>query len=524
MHRALQTPELFRLICLEITAVPRDAYLPGESRHELTKEQSRTLASLARTCTKTSGIALDLLWVFQNTFLRALDCMPRGTWNKDKSVRRVISSLDWERPSHYLRRVRFLSCSDASFPKDINLPALCETLRLSLPTPHLFPNLRGITWTFDDPSSLCSVASFLTPTITTVVLGKFGALPTLTLLSTLAVRCPSLRDVKLIQDPPAAPQVDVVSSFVQTLQQIRFLDLRYLDAAGWDYLANLPSLEVLLVQTLTSLPPPVTGNSPKKFGALRQLLLVDTPFENIMAAIGVLSCTLIQVHFGFWPPPAPSSLMQICVAIQKHLSGSDLILLGLGTDKTTSQLIGLGPPATITTIRPLLSFTNLFHVTLGASTGLDLDDNAMCSMAKAWPRISLLYLPCFNVAAHIRTTLLSLLHLAENCPKLGRLRLPVDASVVPVLAGDEQRTVSQHTLYSWKVGDSVIASPLGVARFLSGLFPNLRSIRSSRSREEHALADAEAVNDMWGTVESAMIQFNEVLEEERMRMSVRASN
>ncbi|KAJ7162440.1 hypothetical protein C8R46DRAFT_903942, partial [Mycena filopes] len=155
-------------------------------------------------------------------------------------------------------------------------------------------------------------------------------------------------------------------------------------------------------------------------------------------------------------------------------------------------------------IRPLLSFTNLFHVTLGASTGLDLDDDAVCAMAKAWPRLTLLHLPyppASRRAAPIRTMLLSLMYLAEHCPKLGRLWLPVDTSVIPVT----ERTPSQHALYSWKAGDSAVASPLGLARFLTGLFPKLRSVHGN------------PVLGVWDTVQSATIQFSEVRQEERLR-------
>ncbi|KAJ7137323.1 hypothetical protein C8R46DRAFT_1361909 [Mycena filopes] len=411
---------------------PQTASIEEERGHELTKAQSHTLASLAGTCTKTSGIALDLLWAFQDTILHVLDCMPPGIWDKDGSVTRVIRNQDWQRSFEYNRRVRFLSWSDASLPKDINLAALCETLRLSLSIPHLFPNLRGITWTFQDPSSVSLVASLLTPTIATIALGKLASLPALTLLSTLAARCPLLRHVDLSQDGLAASQVDVVSSFIHGLKQIRHLRLAYLDAAGWDHLATLPSVEVLIIQALLSSPPLVAGNSESapKFVSLRSLIIFATSSQNVMAVIGALSSRTVE---------------------QEHLSDS-LVVLGLGDDKTASQS---GPTATVTTIRPLLSFTNLFHVTLGASTGLDLDDDA--------------------VAAPIRTMLLSLMYLAEHCPKLGRLWLPVDTSVIPVT----ERTPSQHALYSWKAGDSAVASPLGLARFLTGLFPKLRSVHGN---------------------------------------------
>jgi hypothetical protein len=74
MHRTLKIPEVVQLICFHIYP---------DRRWKPSKDASRDLARLARTCSIVSEHALDALWAFQDTVMHVLECMPAGIWKKD---------------------------------------------------------------------------------------------------------------------------------------------------------------------------------------------------------------------------------------------------------------------------------------------------------------------------------------------------------------------------------------------------------------------------------------------------------
>ncbi|KAJ7732033.1 hypothetical protein B0H16DRAFT_1861229 [Mycena metata] len=453
MHRALQIPEILRLICLQISALRENPL-----RNELSKEQSRQLALLARTCTTFSAPALHALWEFQNTIFHLLDCMPPGIWQKDR------------------------------------------------------------------------VPLLLAPGITNIALGTFRSVPNLMVLGTLTARCPSLSQVRLVQDGGSGTQhSEAVSSFVRGLTHIQDLTVQGIDKAAWEHLANLSSLHSLVVTTPNfGAVSSATEYIEPRFMALECLMLKLASFQTVMASIGTSArrppnsySSLRQIYFNVSPPTPASSLMQIYLALRKHLPPSTLEILDLDC---SSQPVPQGPPATITTIQPLFYFTNLASVCLHVPTGMDLDDDAVLSMARAWPNLASLTLSCTSPpqtppAFPVRTTLLSLLYLAENCSELGWLEMTVNASVIPPI-DDRYRHTLQHSLYHWEIGDSRIISPVGVGRFLSGLFSNLYDVGTDEMQEAaHNPGVAESQKQLWDEVGSALSAFSDVREEERMRMS-----
>ncbi|KAJ7802591.1 hypothetical protein B0H14DRAFT_3780244 [Mycena olivaceomarginata] len=134
---------------------------------------------------------------------------------------------------------------------------------------------------------------------------------------------------------------------------------------------------------------------------------------------------------------------------------------------------------TIAAIRHLLIFRKLTSVSLRAPTGFQIDDNMILRMAEAGPCLESLQMlspsPVRGLKPTPRTTLLSLLYLAENCPRLEYLKLAVDASIIPNL-DDRYFSAWPHSLFYWEVANSLITSPLRVARFLSGVFPLLEEV------------------------------------------------
>ncbi|KAJ7664062.1 hypothetical protein B0H17DRAFT_1211477 [Mycena rosella] len=476
MHRALKIPEVLDLICLHIS--------PDRDR-EPSINASRALARLAQTYTTLSEPALDTLWSFQNTVVHILDCMPTGFWSKiDRSLRRPILRTDWERPLFYTHRVRRISCTDTSFPPALNLSEVFEMLRFSLPTQHLLPNLRSLTWLFNktSDSSLPHALLLFSPRITQIVLGRFKSRTHLTLLSALGGKCPALTDVRLIQ----AEIQDASES--QTLGTPHIFD--------------------------TAIPAPILPVP--KFIALQYLELKSASSQCMLTFVRNMShYPLASLLINLSPPPDFASTVDIYVALEKYLPSTSLTLLSM-TSNPASTPPGFWidqPPLQIDEICHLFHFPNLTSVTLRPPTGFDLDDEDILALSEAWPRVVDLSLGSCHLP---RTTLRSLVFLAQHCLFLNTLELSLDASIIPEMDQSLPKRIRQFSLVEWEVADSVLASSLLVARFLSGVFPSLDGIRTNMQDEEnHDDGAAGVLKSRWMEVEVALPVCHEMRYEER---------
>ncbi|KAJ7757170.1 hypothetical protein B0H14DRAFT_3896187 [Mycena olivaceomarginata] len=428
-----------------------------------------------------------------------------------------------------MHRVRFLSLRHQSFPADIGSAAIFDALRLSLPTPHLFPNLRNLRWSFDQRPQLSFVTLLLAPGITDIVLGTFKSIRDLTVMGGLAARCPLLRRVELVQvEILDIDQSRAVSSFIRGLKQVQTLDIRNLDGLGFEHLAGLSHLTNLTVTCPNSIrDSSLTHDTSVKFPALESLVLKSTPFQTAMTFIQTLSrtaptpCTpFTSLSIAICPPPGAAGLMDIYAALKKNLPAIFLTDLSIKSDSLpltqTSQ-----HKTTIAAIRHLLIFRKLTSVSLRAPTGFQIDDNMILRMAEAGPCLESLQMlspsPVRGLKPTPRTTLLSLLYLAENCPRLEYLKLAVDASIIPNL-DDRYFSAWPHSLFYWEVANSLITSPLRVARFLSGVFPLLEEVFVEEMQDAaHPPDVAESLRALWGEVLDMLRLCLEMREEERSR-------
>ncbi|KAJ7727514.1 hypothetical protein DFH07DRAFT_782424 [Mycena maculata] len=316
MHRALRIPEVVEIIC---------HYLSPVHGMRLSKDQSHDLARLARSCKAFSEPALDILWSFQDTITRVLDCMPSGVWKtNDKALCRPILPIDWERPLFYICRVRRISCTDNSLASRWDLLAILEILRYSLPTQHLFPNLTDLYWMSD-------------------------SLNTLDRERRNRGRYPSL------------------------------YELDYLDQPAFEHIANLPSLRVLKLGLPQSLTTRVLFEP--SFVALQHLELRSTQSQCIVPFIRATSLSpLASLILHINPLPEATVTTEIYTALEQYLPPASLTDLRITTallpvqDSFTLERHIVG----IDAIRHLFSFKNLTHVELDPPMGLDIDDTANC--------------------------------------------------------------------------------------------------------------------------------------------------
>ncbi|KAJ7045261.1 hypothetical protein C8F04DRAFT_1228274 [Mycena alexandri] len=498
-----------------------------------TKPRSRavtklaTLARLGRTSKIFSDPALDVLWSFQDTIFNVIKCMPPAVWSYNWTLRRPIMQSDWDRALRYIYRVRYFSCSPFSFPACVYPTGLFETLRLSLPAPHLFPQLRRLRWMFYTHTFLPPAPFLFTPTLTDISLGAFRTITQLSLLPALAVKCPLLTHVQIIQD--VVPGIDpsrIISSFICGLDHVESLKVARLDQKAHDHLSALPRLKTLILTTpdidASTTPPHFSRTFEPRFTSLCHFTLSSTTSQSILALIPSLShsplesLALRDIH----PSPDASSVRQIFAALKKWFPRTTLRCINVASEAHLTEA-GHGqpePPAiTIKTFRPLFHFTHLTSVKLRPPTGIDVADEDVLALAEAWPQLEHLFLRTRSAAHPPRATLRSLLHLAEHCAKLATLQLIVDASTVPPIERSEHKArILHYALRHWTVGaPSLISSPIQVARFLSGIFPALDGI--SVYGDDYDEDDDGSDTDMqsWDEVGTALPICHEMREEER---------
>ncbi|KAJ7252366.1 hypothetical protein B0H12DRAFT_1117957, partial [Mycena haematopus] len=98
-------------------------------------------------------------------------------------------------------------------------------------------------------------------------------------------------------------------------------------------------------------------------------------------------------------------------------------------------------------------------------------------LAKAWPCITVLRLGVHCSVRAPRTTLSCLHHFAQNCPRLRILGMLLDATVIPIC----KPSLVQRKLHTLEVDHSPLAEDhVSVARFLSGMFPQMSEIQTFR--------------------------------------------
>ncbi|KAJ7042350.1 hypothetical protein C8F04DRAFT_99048 [Mycena alexandri] len=144
----------------------------------------------------------------------------------------------------------------------------------------------------------------------------------------------------------------------------------------------------------------------------------------------------------------------------------------------------------------------------------DIDDAVAIDMARAWPRIHDLELmtPAYHAQDPApRVSLAALLAFAQYCPCLGKLRIVLDASVVPVAVAC--------TLTCLDAGYSAILTAPSVANFLSGLFPLLSALYTDHDGERYPGPDgmnleySDAFHLIWKQVETLICESDASLEE-----------
>ncbi|KAJ7661759.1 hypothetical protein B0H17DRAFT_320474 [Mycena rosella] len=152
---------------------------------------------------------------------------------------------DWDRACVYGSRIKHLF----SGPGYVELSAVFPSISLALPQ-KIFQNLQGLHWRHIN-DDFQYIHPFLSAQITTIYLYSVSPLA-LSLLVTLAVKCPQLKDVSVVGAEHTTHSGISPSEFIRGLNYVETLSAPSLEPADLEYLGHLPTLRRLKLRSLST--------------------------------------------------------------------------------------------------------------------------------------------------------------------------------------------------------------------------------------------------------------------------------
>ena len=357
----------------------------------------------------------------------------------------------------------------------------------------LFPSLRHLYYTLCD-SSISHIFLFLSPLLDSLefsnirgfentIVGPFLANLSSQMLSRIVLYTGRM-------------SVDIFKNSIVHFQQLRSLEL--LDAVFmpmsdsdlWEVLGTLPSLENL---TLNSFDPsshpvhvPVNSNSqsggPKYFEALKSVSITGSSF-------------LIQNLLGFIDSPCLKSI-NVC-PVTNHIRFDhdhepedrftpSVMIVASKWSKSLKNLViqacasGAGRYYAIS--KCLMLLTDLHEMETFCLNGWRMEnmDDDVRRLVMSWPKLKTLRLPLNQAFISLSTLKI----IAENCPELRYLRIPLDTSTIPPF-DTSSKSLSLRNNLEVLTGVALVTSHssqskqecrIQVARYLDSIFPYLKSI------------------------------------------------
>ena len=366
----------------------------------------------------------------------------------------------------------------------------------------IFPSLRHFHCYLED-MSISHIFLFLSPLLDSLSFSNIGGFENTVVGPFFATLSSSPQMLSRIVLEAGRMSVDIfMKSFVH-FKQLRSLELSdavfMTDFSLWEVLGTLPSLENLTLEANdpASHPAHAPENSNRRseglsyFDALEQLSITGSFF-------------LIQHFLGFINSPC---LKQINVSTvidrvrNEHDHAEDLltpsmtIVASKWSQSLTGLIISSDPIENGITHRNskfLTSLTDLleirtFHLLRWT---MENSDDAVSVLAKSWPKLESLALGLYQLPLHQTFVSLSTLRiLADNCPKLGYLHIPLDISTIPpfddISSCSESSKSFRHNLVVLSLGKSggvhspdqtTLQCQIQVARHLDLIFPYLKII------------------------------------------------
>ena len=365
-------------------------------------------------------------------------------------------------------------------------------------TGSLLPRLQQLTWdTSCDEYPYLSL--FLTPTLTNLTVciatgpGNIESdIMRCSVLGSLVSQCPSVRSLELwaMGSNSAQSWTDLFSeqpSNASTLFSVwtgldslcfRQMDLSTLT----DVIAQLPVLTTLKLHACqTKLLP---SSSVTGFPALRHLSMEDCSIDSCLYVLKRMSCSTLSslvLHVKVPYASNESRWTDLFSNLQKSISRDSLTIATFFISGSQFPI-----PLSFQSISPLLHFQNISEFDCGG-TNLDLGDDDVIRIAKAWPRLKTFMIDSSPNPSKPRSTLHALATLAMHCPELEFLVISIDATIVIDYEdkGQPGKGRFDSRLRKLNVGHSPIDDPDRVAAFIADIFPNVTKM--SVACESHAV-------------------------------------
>ncbi|KAJ6480569.1 hypothetical protein C8R47DRAFT_600907 [Mycena vitilis] len=390
-------------------------------------------------------------------------------------ARRAIEPEDWTRFHVYAGRVKSLSINDFAYDRKADTSgwsSVLEMLAVSLPIPHMFPNLRRLKWNVHSPW-FSYVRLFLAPRLETLSLEGITAPAKLALLPILPIRCPFLKSVDIVVE--AMPELTrrPLSLMILGLRHLETFKVARLDQTAIRHLAQLPKLQNLDVKDMAELTPYTVISDASHFCGLRRLRLGASPRSllNFLAMSSSWSLDHFEVNLKATLTADEFALLFCVLAKRCNPTRFNTFML----DTQSGFSIYTTVPVLFGALHPLSCFHHLRTVALWLPGWCELDDTTVETLARSWPELESLELRRGAYGTDSCVTLRSLRVLAHHCPELSDLCMPFDGSDIPALNGPMATSKAEFMCLS--VEDAAVVDSAAVATYLIQSVPNLTMVR-----------------------------------------------
>jgi hypothetical protein len=377
---------------------------------------------------------------------------------------------------------------------------------MSLCLSNRFPALQNLAWNHpNDEFSYIDI--FLGPGITTVSFPSTSN--SLSFLSILPSKCPGLKNITISPDLHATAQdtveeLSAISSFLRQLPDAESICVPQLDRTAMAHISGFPNLTFLSFDVFPrDWVNPFVYPEPA-FTSLRMLeIMYALVHESTKFMKGLHRVPLTSFTANFVDSATNFQIYAFFSAIStaiSHRSLSNLLIAKDGFEESVNDVLDNR------SLRLLFPFAHLTTVAIYLPAAPDIDDTTMRDLTRAWTLLETLEL-AERPDDEARVTLACLSSFAAHCPRLTKLRMSFDTSIIPLPTNGPA-----HRLETLVVFESVLSPSdvLPVAQFLSGLFPVLRCVcarehpRTMPVDEDEILELAEVMKweNCWKEVEA----------------------
>ena len=299
--------------------------------------------------------------------------------------------------------------------------------------------------------------------------------------------------------------------FTRAIVNVGLPDLRYfqcnirLSAHDISALGSLPALEHLTLTLLTEavlFDNPLTILPPRSlFPVLQVLEMTSKDISNGCKVVGSIASMQLRILSVICAGQfTTSSSLAIFFHGIQHLHCLKTISVKCELFDEDVDDVDLADRTIFpVTLQPLLSLRGLTDVHIDTPLTLSLNDQLISDAAKAWPSLRKLTIQSEAVSHRYRPelTLGGLLPLAEYCPQLIRLSLPMDLDLPSEDIQQKTRQLRKRQVHLLERIDATFTCEVvhpnvdELANFVMELFPSLRKFvtRSGLFKEDHDVAE-----------------------------------